>query len=297
MAVLLTDTFESYAARGISDAALGSWDCYQIGLEAGTGHGGSKAAVSYQGALSQAGVNSPPETRWGNTVVWAYRFSVAELAARGRDALFYRGINIQPAKTGSSQSHAGFGVLNDALGTQFGAGHPNDMALFVNWRAIDGSFGRYRTWSSPVVVDSLWQHYDFRWKLSTVGTSGLYLNPDGCVQLYVDGLLVIDASGLLLTLWNNTGPTVANIWDGCYYGVCGLIDDLALSNDDLGLCAGVPPPAFEGEPRVDNSVPCCGASGGTGSGPGAESHAAAAAVARVVCGRRRRPGRHRRDAQ
>lgn len=257
MSVLLTENFEAYAVRGISDAALGVWSCYQVGLEAGTGHGGSKAAVSYQGALSIAGLNSPVTARWGRTVAWNYRLSIAELAARGRGSQFYRGINIQPTPAVYDGAYMGFGLTNDPSGASFGSGHPNDMVLWTNWRAGDGSTGQFVTYSTPnIVVDSVWQQYDFRWKLSSVSATSPFLNADGCVQLYVDSVLVLDTHGLYLTLYNNTGPTVLNQWDGVYYALGGLVDDVTISNDALVcadqsvLLATIPPTVVMNLPTV-----------------------------------------------
>jgi hypothetical protein len=238
---LLTEDFEAYATRAISDADLGAWSCYQIGLEAGTGHTGSKAAVSYQGALQHYVVNTPPLTRWGRTVVWAYRFSAAELTARGRDpSTYYHGINIQPAPTiGYAGDHSGFGVLNDTHAL-YGAGDPDDMVVWTYWRTLTGTTGTYTARASNVVVDSVWQKFDFRWKLSTVGTSGLFLEANGCVQLLVDDVVVLDLTGLLVTLADNTGPSVENSWDGVYYAFGGLVDDLSISNESA-ICPDGPP--------------------------------------------------------
>jgi hypothetical protein len=240
MSVLFTDDFESYAVRSVgSDAPLGTtWECYQVGIEVGTGHGGSKAAVSYQGALSHGGVNVPLSIRWGRTVVWTYRLSVAELAARGRDSGFYRGLIMQVAaidEVASNQS--GFGVMNDPLGTQgWTAGFPNSMWLWMNWRAADGSNAHLYVHSPACVVDSTWQKFDWRWKLSTVKPTSPFLNANGCAQLYVDDTLVLDQHDLFITLRDNTGPTVLNQWTGCAYALGGFLDDVAISNETNLLC-------------------------------------------------------------
>lgn len=278
--ILLTDTFESYSVGLLTSSGMAAagytWSsgAQEPSISIAQAHGGTKSVRSTTGAIQHLGLTSG--TRSGTASGWGYRDTTIPNPN-------IHGTGIQPLHPLVGESFGRFGVRDDYYGTQFptaGAG-PNDLVFWYTWLTPGPEFAyQSRTIVAPNVYrDNTWQHFVLEWTLSSFNATTGFINQDGCVRITVDDAVVVNQTGLYLTLrdnwndWRETGnrPT-DNTWEGIYYAWGGYLDDIQVTN--AALCetstTRVPPVVTPSTncpcPAPDTKGPTGGSGGGGGGG-------------------------------
>jgi hypothetical protein len=124
-----------------------------------------------------------------------------------------------------------------------------------------GAANGYETIAYPLTAG---QTYVFRaqWQCGTVGATFADITADGFVRLYINDVLVHDASNVKFYTENvNVAPLVNKIGGFFigFYGLLGDVDYFILANEAY---VADPEPTVAREPQILTSTPCCGDSGG-----------------------------------
>lgn len=255
MAIVLSEGFEAYNVGDQGDDPNGFTAVWHINGSNGSHnriisspvHAGSRALHSITGGSSQDVTFQDPTTAppHGSIEYWTRN----EVAA---------GSFTTRAYCGQIFLWDGFGP---GLGSEWVLGFTEQMA--GSPQQGTGAMNVYVTshQSGPLITvpgvyqRGVAQHFRMVWRMSTVNSDGSGVLPDGCIQLWVDGVRMANVTGLRVACHNTgwTGPTSVNQWDtfGLALGYFGYFDDLVITNDVYvcGTDTENPPPG---------SAPCCG---------------------------------------
>lgn len=258
MASLFTDGFESYTVGTwtASGMVAAGWEVSANAtdlISTAQAHSGSQSARSQQGAIQRTATAG---LRSGKTTHWGYRDTTV-------GSPFVHGVGFTPGH--SYYEDSGYlSFLNDYYGTAGTGAGPDDLVFIYTWSTV-GHVDTTAQFVAPnVYLDNTWQKFVIEWTLSSFDAGTAWINPDGCVRVTVDNVVVMNQAGLYLTLrdnwgdWRGTGHTPTdNVWQFAYYSFAGYLDDVDVTDDALVCGAGASPIVV-----VDASTPCCSTGGG-----------------------------------
>lgn len=237
MATLLDTDFEDYA--------VGQGDLLANGWNDPTGLNTQIVSTPTHGGTRALGIG-----HLGGGVSTAYRSGINDGQQRSLtiDCWVYK-------ETPPSGLGRGFrlSAWNFAAGNSAVAGFQNALAGIVGNQTTVRVFNADTILSAvqaPIQFD-VWQHVRMEMVFSTVNDAGDDVNADGCIRGYLDGVQVINVSGVQVYGDDSTWASGINSYDTVEISIEGYFDDIVINDDPAACISGELPP-------VPPGTPCCG---------------------------------------